>query len=166
MVRKAGILTLLILCTIAGCSKSTPHVNTTPVNTLTQEVLQAIAEGKASEVYLTHFSEEFRNDQPADIWKLTTDRIRTGLGKCISVTLKKPETLEADGIVVGMFIYDVEWIKGNGVVTVNATYANNEWILGDITVFADALKPLDIKKPLPTARPAFTLPTPAAPVTP
>ena len=166
MVRTAGILTLLILCTIAGCSKTAPPVDSTALDALTKEVLVAIAEGKASEVYLTHFTEEFRNDQPADIWKLTTDPIQTTLGKCISVKLQKKEMQHAEGIVVGLFIYDVEWIKEHGVVTVNATFVNNKWSLGNITVFCDALEPVSVKRPEPTARPAFALPPPTPPVTP
>jgi hypothetical protein len=163
MVRTAGILTLLILCTIAGCSKTDPPVDTTKVDALTEEVLVAIAEGKASEVYLTHFTEEFRNQHPANIWKLTTDPIQTTLGKCVSVKLQKKEMQHA---VVGMFIYDVEWVKERGVVTVNATFVNDKWLLGNITVFCDALEPVSIKRPEPAARPVFTPPTPTPPVTP
>jgi hypothetical protein len=166
MVRTAGILTLLILCTIAGCSKTDPPVDTTKVDALTKEVLVAISEGKASEVYLTHFTEEFRNDQPEDIWKVTTDPIQTTLGKCISVKLQKKEMQHAEGIVVGLLIYDVEWIKESGVVTVNATFVDNKWSLGNITVFCDALEPVSIKRPVPTSRPVFTPPTPTPPVTP
>jgi hypothetical protein len=166
MVRKSGILTILILCAIAGCSKPTPYADTTQVDTLTKEILQAIAEGKASDVYLTHFSEEFRDGQTLDSWTLTTDPIRTGLGKWISLTLRDPEIQHIDGIVVGMFIYDAKWEKGSGVVTVDATAVDNKWTVGKLTVFADALEPTKIQRSLPTSRPVYRLAPPTAPVTP
>jgi hypothetical protein len=166
MVRKSGILSILLLCAIAGCSKSTPYVDTTKVDTLTKEILQSIAEEKASDVYLTHFSEEFRDDQTLEIWTLYTDPIQTELGKWISLTLRDQETQPLDGIVVGMFIYDAKWVKGSGVVTVNATSVNNKWAVGRLTVFADALEPSNIQRPLPTSRPVFQLAPPTTPVTP
>ena len=166
MVRKSGILTILILCAIAGCSKSTPPVDTTKVDTLTKEILQAIAEGRASEVYLTHFSEEFRDSQTVDIWTLYTDPIRTGLGKWVSLTLRDPQIQHLDGIVVGMFIYDAKWAKGSGVVTVNATSVNDKWSIEKLTVFADALEPTTIPRSLPTSRPVFQLSPPTIPVSP
>jgi len=166
MVRKSGLLTILILCTIAGCSKSTPDADTMQVDTLTKEILQAIADRKASEVYLTHFSEEFRDSQTVDAWTLYTDPIRTGLGKWISLTLRDPKIEHIDGIVVGMFIYDAKWAKGSGVVTVNATSVNNKWTVGKLTVFADALEPTNIQRLLPTSRPVFRPSPRTAPVTP
>ncbi|MBN1943578.1 MAG: hypothetical protein JW849_09830 [Phycisphaerae bacterium] len=113
-------LALLLFVPLA-CQKDAP-VDTSGVDPIAKEILDAVAQGNVQGVYDAYFTPEYKQSESPEKWKEIAEGYRQMFGNVVSVKrLRGQARWIGDQFIEGQVVYNVTWDKGVGEVTFDVT---------------------------------------------
>ncbi|MBN1554934.1 MAG: hypothetical protein JXA11_09325 [Phycisphaerae bacterium] len=115
------VLSVLLAFALLGCQNEQP-VDTTGVDPIAREILDAVARGDARSVYDRYFTAIYKQDVTPEEWKEIVTGYQAMFGNVLGVNRLRGGAKWIEGqFIDGQVVYGVTWEKGAGELILDVT---------------------------------------------